>query len=221
MFGLKKKPRDAESVEFLKFCERNFGAKVGPIQVLPSSRKGLPDISTFVWHGCPEPGMMTVVSYGLSLMQKKEWSKGRPELMLRLETNDEMWGLAAAVFIDMFREEKTFQYQTILTTDQPVVPGSDMRGFFTFAPPLAEPEEMKFSSAHGLPIHLTGFYPIYIEERELLPKIGLEAFWHHERYDPYSTTRPSLAKVIQPETAPDRRPARPRPNRGPRNGGGR
>jgi hypothetical protein len=203
MFGLKKKPKDTEGVEFLKFCERNFGARVGPIHVLPSSRTGLPDISTFIWHGCPEPGIMTVVSYGLSLMQKKEWIKGRPELMLRLETNDERWGLAVAAFIDMFREEKTFQYQTILTTDQPLVPGSEMRGFFTFAPPLAEPEEMTFSSAHGLPIHLTGFYPIYIEERELLPKTGLEAFWHHERYDPCSTTRPNLAKIIEPGAAPN------------------
>jgi hypothetical protein len=48
-----------------------------------------------------------------------------------------------------------------------------MRGFFTFAPPVAKPEEMTFPSGHGLPIHLTGFYPIYIEERELLPRIGL------------------------------------------------
>jgi len=184
MFGFKKKPKDSEGVEFLKFCERNFHARVGQIRVLPSSKKGLPDISTFIWHGCPEPGMMTAVSYGLSLAQKKEWIKGRPELMLRLETRDEAWALALAAFIDMFREEKTFQYQTILTTDEPLVPGSDMRGFFTFAPPLADPEVMTFPSTHGLPINLTGFYPIYIEERELLPKMGLEAFWHHESYDP-------------------------------------
>jgi hypothetical protein len=198
MFGFKKKPKDPEGVEFLKFCEQNFGAPVGPIHVLPSCRKELPDISIFIWHGCPEPGIMTVVSYGLSLMQKKQWIKGRPELMLRLETKDETWGFAVAAFIHMFREEKTFQYQTILTTDDPVVPGTEMRGFFTFAPPLAQPEQMTFSSAHRLPILLTGFYPIYLGERELLPKIGLEAFWHHESYDPMSTSRPNLAKVIEP-----------------------
>src|SRR5215475_1871082 len=174
MFGFKKKPKDPEGVEFLKFCERNFGASVGPIHVLPSPRKELPDISIFFWHDCFEPGIMTVVSYGLSLMRKREWIKGRPELMLRLETKDETWGFAIAAFIHMFREVKTFQYQTILTTDDPVVPGTEMRGFFTFTPALAKPEVMTFSSAHGLPIHLTGFYPIYLEERDLLPRMGLE-----------------------------------------------
>ena len=144
---------------------------------------------------------MTVVTYGLSLMHQKEWIKGRPELMLRLATTDEAWGFAAAAFINMFREEKTFQYQTILTTDQPIVPGTQLRGFFTFAPPLAKPEVMTFSSTDGLPIHLTGFYPIYFEERDLLPRIGLEAFWHHESYDPCSTSRPNLAKIIDPAHA--------------------
>ena len=104
MFGFNRKRKDTEGVEFLKFCERNFGSRVGPIHVLPSTTKGLPDISIFFWHGCPEPGMMTVVSYGLSLIRKKEWIKGRPELMVRLETKDQAWGLAVAAFIDMFRE---------------------------------------------------------------------------------------------------------------------
>jgi hypothetical protein len=195
MFGFKKKQKDAEGVEFLKFCERNFGAKVGSIHVLPSSNRALPDISMFIWHDCPEPGVMTVISYGLSLMRKPEWVRGRPELMLRLETKDEAWGFAVAAFIDMFREEKTFTYQTILTTDNPVVPGTEMRGFFTFGPPVAKPEEMTFASAEGLPINLTGFYPIYLEERELLPRIGLEAFWHHEQFDFLNATRPNLAKI--------------------------
>ena len=194
-------------MEFLKFCERNFGVQVGSIHVLPSSKKGLPDISTFIWHDSPEPGMMTVVSYGLSLMHRKEWIKGRPELMLRVETKDQAWGYAVAAFIGMFREEKTFQYLTILTTDQPIVPGTQMRGFFTFAPPLAKAEVMTFSPADGPPIHLTGFYPIYFEERELLPRIGLDTFWHHESYDPFSTSRPNLAKIIEPGGAPDGGPA--------------
>jgi hypothetical protein len=208
MFGFKKTAKDAEGVEFLEFCERNFSAKVGSIHVLPSSKGGLPDISTFTWHNCPEPGLMTVVSYGLSLMRKKEWIKGRPELMLRLETKDEAWGFAVAAFIELFREEKTFQYQTILTTDEPVVSGTQMRGFFTFAPPLAGSEEMTFSSTESLPIHLTGFYPIYLEERDLLPRIGLEAFWHHDSYDPISITRPNLAKIIEPGGPPNEAPPR-------------
>lgn len=195
MFGFTKKPKNAEGVEFLRFCERNFDGHVGSIHVLPSQNKSLPDISTFIWHDNPEPKMMTVVTYGLSLMHKQEWTKGRPELMLRLETRDESWAFAMASFVHMFREEKTFAYQTILTTDPPLVPGTLMRGFFTFAPPLADPETMTFASSHGLPIRLTGFYPIYIEEKELLPKIGLEAFWQHKAFDPFSTSRPNLAKI--------------------------
>jgi hypothetical protein len=214
MFGFKKKSKDGEGVEFLKFCERNFGVDVDSIHVLPSSNKGLPDISTFIWHDTPEPGIMTVVSYGLSLMRKKEWIKGRPELMLRLETKDEAWGFAVAAFIHSFREEKTFRYQTILTTDEPLIPGTQMKGFFTFTPFLTKPEVMTFPSAEGLPIHLTGFYPIYFEERELLPRIGIEAFWHHESYDPCSISRPNLAKIIEPSAPPNGGPATQRGNSG-------
>jgi hypothetical protein len=38
-------------------------------------------------------------------------------------------------------------------------------------------------------------YPVYLEERELLPRIGLEAFWHHEQFDFLNPTRPNLAKI--------------------------
>jgi hypothetical protein len=196
MFGFKKKQKGPEGIAFLEFCERNFGGQPGSIHVLPPTNSALPKITTFIWHDCPELGIMTVVSYGLSLMHKPEWTKGRPELMLRIETNDEAWGFAVAAFIDAFREEKSFVYQTILTMDQPLVPGSEMRGFFTFAPPLSEPEVMTFESAEGLPIHLSGFYPIYLEERELLPKVGLEAFWKHEQFDFLNPNRPNLAKIM-------------------------
>ena len=195
LFGSGNKSKEAEGIRFLEFCEANFGGKPSTIHVLPSSKPGLPDISTFIWHDNPEPGIMTVVSYGLSLMRKKEWIKGRPELMLRVESKDEKWGFAVAAFIDMFREEKSFVYQTILTIDEPLTTESEMKGFFTFAPALSEPEKMTFSDTDGLPIHLSGFYPIYIEERDLLPRIGLEAFWKHERYDPMSVSRPNLAKL--------------------------
>jgi len=59
---------------------------------------------------------------------------------------------------------------------------------------LCKPCEAAFppaDAAERLPINLTGFCPIYLEERELIPKVGLEAFRHHDQFDFLTPTRPN------------------------------
>ncbi len=175
--------------QYLEFCEKNFGKKVDDIRVWRSSDPDLPDVSVLIWQDCPEPGIMTAVSYGLSLMKHTEWTKGRPELMIRLETEDITWALSMAYFIDSFRKEKIFKYLTILTMDEKISDESEMRGFLVFGPPLIDGEDMDFPT-DDIPIKFAGFYPIYLEEAKAIQKYGLEAFWRRDDYDIYSVNRP-------------------------------
>jgi len=180
--------------QYLEFCERNFGRPVDDIRVWKSSNPQLPDVAALIWRDHPEIGTLTAVSYGLSLMEKDEWVKGKPELMIRLDTDSLNWPLAMAYFIDAFREEKSFRYLTILTMDEKISDESGMQGFFTFGPPVIEGESSTFVRENELPINLIGFYPIYLGERELLPQVGLDAFWNHPDYDMFSVTRLDMSQ---------------------------
>lgn len=66
-----------------------------------------------------------------------------------------------------------------------------MTGFFLFAPAILTPESSKIELIDRT-IILTGMYPIYKEETELLQKIGLDAFWHLDGFDLYDVKRKNL-----------------------------
>ena len=52
--------------------------------------RGGPVVSVFVYPGIPEPGMITGVTYGLSCFSHPEWTRSRPEMIISMETEDEM-----------------------------------------------------------------------------------------------------------------------------------
>lgn len=184
-----------ESEAYIQFCENNFRRPVDVFKMWESSIPELPPIGVMIWRGHPEPGCLTAVTYGLSRMRKKEWIKAAPEMMIRLDTDNIQWALGMAYLVEAFREEKSFGWQTVLTMEEPIADESEMRGFFTFAPPLIEGEVAEYQRGNDIPIILSGFYPIYLGERDILPLMGLKAFWHHELYDPFSVTRPDLSKL--------------------------
>ena len=148
----------------------------------------------FFWPDFPEPKVITAITYGLSLGKHKDWKFGRPELMVTVESDSKDWGLAAGYFAREFRGELPFSYQTLLTLDTPISDGSDMTGFLVFGNPVFHDGEAHLELGQ-LPINVSGLYPIYPGEAELLPKIGLERFWREGDWDPIDIHRPDRSKL--------------------------
>ncbi len=177
---------------FLDFCASNFGRAADALRAWDPAVEGDDPITVLIWNDTPEVGLLTAVTYGLSKVGHDEWYMGRPELMVRVDSEDPAWPLAIAYFADAFRGELPFEYGTVLCLDEPIAEDSSMCGFLLFAPPLVEGEEMTCETGDELPIQLTGCYPVYEGEAAVI-KEDFEGFWNREDYDIFSVTRPDVS----------------------------
>ena len=57
---------------------------------------GGPPVSIFVYEGAPEPGMITGVTFGLSLVANPVWTQSRPEMLISMESGSLDWPSVAA-----------------------------------------------------------------------------------------------------------------------------
>ncbi len=149
---------------------------------------GKPAVSVFVYQNVPEEGMITGVTYGLSISSDPEWKLARPELIVSVQSMDIAWPCAAADFAAYFRGKKRFIYGDVFTSDDPLAPDTRMNGFFVFAQSIL-PKELASVQLNDYKVHLSQLYPIYRDELAVYDRIGLEAFWKHESFDMYDITR--------------------------------
>ena len=80
-----------------------ISALLGPhdsIRVVPATRGGLPPVCCFIFQDRPEAGLMTAVTYGLSLSEHAELGDQKPELIACVRSRDEEWGLGLAGFAE-------------------------------------------------------------------------------------------------------------------------
>jgi Suppressor of fused protein (SUFU) len=158
---------------FLSYLEQTFGTDY-VIKKHESAETGA-FVSVFIYRDMPEPGMVTGITYGLSRYAHPEWRFARPEMILSVESTDEMWPLAAAYFCAEFLGKKRFSYGDVFTTDSPLASDTQMDGLLIFAQSILEPgfESVQLNDCK---VHLSQFYPIYRSELEVYRKIGLERF---------------------------------------------
>lgn len=154
---------------------------------------GLPAVTALAYRDVPEDGHITGVTYGLSEVAHPEWRLGRPELIISVESTDIAWPLAAAELARGLRGDCPFAYGNVINFGAPVAEGSQMDAFVVFAPAILDREAFLGIDVGGpQPLNLAGLYPIHAAEGQVIEEIGLEAFWHHEGFDPYSVTRPPI-----------------------------
>ncbi len=156
-----------------------------------STHPGQGPITAMVLHELPEPGMLTGVTYGLSLSEHPDWILGKPELTISVRSTDIAWALCIAIFAEEHRGKAPFTYGGTLNHGERIAPESDMTAFVTFAPASLDPDDEEIDVGDGK-IFLTGCYPIYESERQFIHKHGLEDFWKLD-WDLYDVRRPPVA----------------------------
>jgi hypothetical protein len=177
-------PSNAEL--FIDHLQSVFGEE-DAIYKADASDGGAP-VSVFVYSDVPEEGMITGVTYGLSLCPFPAWEFSRPEMIVAVESLDLAWPCAAATFAALFRGKKTFQYGDVFTTDYPLAPDTKMDGFLVFAQSILD-DEFVSVQLNDYKVHFSQFYPIHRKELPVYEKIGLEAFWKHKGFDMYDVAR--------------------------------
>ncbi|MGE3313568.1 MAG: suppressor of fused domain protein [Planctomycetaceae bacterium] len=145
-------------------------------------------IQIFVYKDIPEEGMITGVTYGLSLVAHPDWTASRPEMIVSVESTHIEWATAAAAFVAEFRGTKAFRFGDLFTTDVPLAPDTKMSGFLVFAQSILD-DDYGTVQLSDYPVHFSEFYPIYPEEVAVYERIGFEAFWDHDNFDMYAIAR--------------------------------
>ncbi|GAA1983854.1 suppressor of fused domain protein [Kitasatospora viridis] len=163
----------------------------------PSSRPGLPGVTSVVYRGLPEPGMLTAVTYGLSLAEHAAWRHGRPELCLSVSSPDEGWAHALGFVAERMRGVCPFSYGDVVDLGERICGESPMTAFVVFAPAVLAKEDCLridvSAPGHTGPdlVNVQGVYPIHEVERQYVAERGFGALWQHE-WDPYDVQRPPV-----------------------------
>lgn len=158
------------------------------IRKIDSTHDGLPSVFVFVYHDWPEPGLITGFTFGLSAADHPDWRFGRPELMISIESTDEAWPLSVGFLAEQLRGTCPFCYGHTIRFNDKMSDESDLDAFLIFGPPFLSKDQSSVDLGQYT-CHITGMYPIYTEEIDLYSRIGLEAFWHMEEWEPFNPNR--------------------------------
>ena len=93
-----------------------------------------PNVTSIVYRDLPEPGVLTSLTYGLSLANHGEWTLGRPELCIRMKSYDATWGLAIAHLASTLAGNCPFCYGDTINFGEPITDQTRLSGFVVFAP---------------------------------------------------------------------------------------
>lgn len=142
----------------------------------------------------PEPECLTAFTFGLSCADHPEWTHGRPELVICVDSTDYAWALAMGEMVKNGRDDNLFSFGTILNFGMPVSNESAMSAFLVFACTMLEYDDAKVVLSDRT-VHLSQLYPIYVEEIPLIKKIGPEKFHTDLGVDFFNTRRTPVISV--------------------------
>ena len=178
---------------YLAHLDRVSGGIEPHLTRVASTRPGLRGVTVFSYEGVPEPGMLTAITYGVSLADHPEWRHGKPELAISVRSLDPGLAFVLGNVAETLRGECPFAYGDTINLGAPVVPGSALDGFVVFAPAvLGRDDSEGIDVGDELPLTIQGVYPIHQSEQAFIHEHGLEAFWNRD-WDPYDVTRPPAA----------------------------
>lgn len=78
---------------------------------IDSTHAGLPPVTAVIYRDLPEPGLLTGLTYGLSLADHAEWVGGKPELCITVRSQNVRWAIAVAFLAEQLRGDAALCYR--------------------------------------------------------------------------------------------------------------
>ena len=165
--------------------------KVEPKYFKHSKEDEFPPFHTFTYRDIPEKGMVTGFTSGISFVEQPIESNVRPELLICVDTQDDLWVLALADIGYQHRGEYHFQPGDTINFNVKISDESDMTSFFVWHQNLIH-EDYETICLDDCHIKLLQLFPVHDDERLLIHKHGPE--WLFELVeDPCDVRRTSVA----------------------------
>jgi len=190
--GLFKKKTPVE--KFMAHLDRIFQTQPEYFKE-ESETDGIAGVTSIVYKDIPEKGMITGITYGLSLGNHPDWKFGRPELIITVDSKDASWAQVARYLANSLRGNCPFSYSNTINFKEKISDESEMDAFLVFAPSILDKKDFaNIDIGLGYKINIAGLYPIYASEMEYIEKNGLEKFWKHTDFDMYNVNRKRITK---------------------------
>ncbi len=185
--GLFKKKTPVE--KFMAHLDRIFQTE-SEYYKEESETDGVAGVTSIVYKDIPEKGMITGITYGLSLGNHPDWKFGRPELIITVDSKDASWAQVAGYLANSLRGNCPFSYSNTINFREKISDESEMDAFLVFAPSILDKKDFaNIDIGLNYKINIAGLYPIYASEMEYIDKNGLEKFWKHPNFDMYNVNR--------------------------------
>ena len=190
--GLFKKKTPVE--KFMAHLDRIFQSEPEFFKE-ESETDGIAGVTSIVYKDIPEKGMITGITYGLSLGNHPDWKFGRPELIITVDSKDASWAQVAGYLANSLRGNCPFSYSNTINFREKISDESQMDAFLVFAPSILDKKDFaNIDIGLNYKINIAGLYPIYASEMEYIEKNGLEKFWKHPNFDMYNVNRKRITK---------------------------
>ena len=177
---------------FLDHLNAIAGGRNPRIIGIESTKPGLPNVAVAVYDHVPEPGMVTGITYGLSIVDHELWTTTRPELCLTVATRDDLWMHILGELAERLRGDCPFVFGSTIDTGGPITDETELAAFVVFPPAVldrADYEHVEVGDGRG--INIVGVYPIHPSERRFIDGHGVNEFWQLN-WDPFDVTRASI-----------------------------
>ncbi|ATL32620.1 hypothetical protein [Streptomyces formicae] len=179
--------------KYLDHLDRLSGGREPRFFPVESTKQGLRGVTEIVYDNLPD-GLLTALTYGLSLAEHPDWQHGSPELCLSVNSTDVIWAHAVGFLAEQLRGTCPFSYGSTINFGERIVPESEMTAFCVFAPLVLDRDDYLGIDV-GIPghedhdvINIQGMYPIHEVERQFINEYGLEAFWKSD-WEPTNVLR--------------------------------
>jgi hypothetical protein len=175
---------------YLAHLDALSGGVEPEFKIWESTKPGLPAVTSIVYRGLPE-GLLTGLTYGLSLAEHDEWRLSKPELCISVRSDDPSWAIVAGNVAQTLRGSCPFCYGDTINFGERISPESAMTAIVV-APPavLAPGDYTDIDVGDDRPVSIAGLYPIHDVERQYIREHGLDPFIRLG-WDCYDVTRPS------------------------------
>ena len=86
---------------------------------------GIAGVTSIVYKDVPDKGMITGITYGLSLVDHPAWKFGRPELIITVDSKDTTWAQVAGYLANSLRGNCPFSYSNTINFREKISKESD------------------------------------------------------------------------------------------------
>jgi len=150
-----------------------------------------PPFYSLTYRDKPHHGMVTGITLGVSFVEPRNRGNARPELMVSVNSEDDLWALALADIGYQHRGQFEFRPGDTINFNAKVSDESAMTSFLVWKQNVMQ-EDLELVCLPDWHIEIVQLFPIHDNERLSINEHGPE--WLFERVaDPYDVTRPCVA----------------------------